>query len=425
MRTKIRDLSHDGRGIGTIEGKTIFVENAYPGEEIEVKITKEKKNYLEGELLEIIKKSPDRIEAICQDFYHCNGCQYCDYNYKAQLESKQERVKANFKKIAGLDLEEIKISGMENFYNYRNHIQLKIENGKIGYVDKKNFSVFKPKNCIVAPKNTGKIIEILEGWKAINKFSLLGIRENYKEQLMLIFVMPSSTNKKEKVDFSKIIDSLAKYNVSHIFINYNNNPKFHYGKNSKKIFGQGEFQEKILDNKFNLSPTSFFQVNRKQAELLYKKAIENLDLNKEDKVLELYSGIGTISMELAKGAKEVTGIEYASSAVEDAKENAKINKMTNTKFISGKVEEKLAAFKGDYNKILLDPPRAGADKKVIDAIIKLEAEKISYISCDPATLARDIKLLLESGKYKLEKVEIVDMFPLSSHVETVVLMSRN
>lgn len=152
--------------------------------------------------------------------------------------------------------------------------------------------------------------------------------------------------------------------------------------------------------------------------------MRNLDLKSEDKVLELYSGIGTITMEIGKTAKEVLGIEYAKSSVEDAKVNAKINNLENVEFISGKVEEKLSQIIGKYNKILLDPPRAGAEKSVIESILKLNPEIISYISCDPATLARDVGLLVEDGDYKLENVEIVDMFPLTSHVETVVSLSH-
>ena len=420
MKVKIRDLSHDGKGIGTLNDKTVFVENSYPTEEVEIEITKEKKKIAFGKTKEILQKSEDRIESICEDFYHCNGCQYCDYKYSAQLNSKVKRVKDNFRKLAGIEVEDIKIHGMDDFYNYRNHIQLKIKKDKIGYVDKENFSVFTPKNCIVAPKKTKEIINILQNWEDIDKFSLLGIRENHKGEILLVLV----TEKKPKdLKLEKIQNELKDLGVSHIYININKNPKYHYGKESILVMGEGDFYDEILGHKFILSPTSFFQVNRKQAEILYKIGIENLDLNNTDKVLELYSGVGTISMVIGEKAEKVLGIEYAKSSVEDAKKNKELNGFENIEFVSGKVEEKLAEFKKYYNKILLDPPRAGADKKVIEAIIKANPEKISYISCAPATLARDVKILVEDGGYKLESVEIVDMFPMTSHVESIILMT--
>ncbi|MDO5028718.1 MAG: 23S rRNA (uracil(1939)-C(5))-methyltransferase RlmD [Bacillota bacterium] len=418
MESRIRDLSHDGRGIGTIDGKTVFVQGAYPGELVQVAINKEKKNYLEAKAIKILQPSPDRIESICPDFYHCNSCQYCDYSYQAQVQSKRKRLQANLKKFAKLEISDIKVQPMADYNNYRNHIQLRIKDGTIGYVDKENFSVFKPSNCLIWPEKTGQLIESLEKLPDLKKINLLGLRENYKKDLMLILVTKSQVS----LDLQPIIQDLQDLGVSHIYQNINPRPAFHYGHKSILLYGQGAFEEEILGNKFILSPTSFFQVNRKQAENLYKKAIANLDLKKDDQVLELYSGIGTISVPLAQAAKTVLGIEYGKEAVKDAKKNAQLNGLKNMDFKAGKVENLLDQIPKDFNKVLLDPPRAGADKKVLEKILDLGPEKISYVSCDPATLARDLGILLASGKYSLEKVEIVDMFPLTSHLESVVLL---
>lgn len=420
MKTRITDLSHDGRGIGQVDGKIIFVQGAYPGEKVEVKITKTKKNYLEGRATEILKKSADRIESVCPDFYHCNGCQYCDYSYQAQLDSKVSRLKANLKKFAGLEVEDIKIHPMENYKNYRNHIQLKVKDGKIGYVDKENFSVFEAKACLIWPEKTPKVIEVLKKLPDINRINLIGLRENYKGDLMVILV--SRDEKKIKIE-DQLAD-LKALGVSHIYQNINSNPRFHYGRKSKVLHGDGPFKEEILKNTFNLSPTSFFQVNRTQAEVLYKIGIENLDLKSTDKVLELYSGIGTISMGLAKKAAYILGIEYNPEAVKDAKTNVKLNGLDNLDFKAGRAEDLLDKVSSDFNKILLDPARAGADKKVLEKILEIAPEKISYISCDPATLCRDLGILIKDGSYKVDKVEIVDMFPLSSHIESVVLLEK-
>ena len=420
MKTKIIDLSHDGRGIGQVDGKIIFVQDAYPGEEVEVEITKTKKNYLEGRTKEILKKSADRIESRCPDFYHCNGCQYCDYTYQAQLESKISRLKANLKKFAGLELAEIKIHPMENYHNYRNHVQLKVKDRTIGYVDKENYSVFQPKACLIWPEKTPEVIEVLKNLPDLDKINLIGLRENYKGDLMVILV----TKDEKGLKIKDQLEDLKDLGVSHIYQNINSNPRFHYGRKSKVLYGDGFFKEEILKNTFNLSPTSFFQVNRTQAETLYKIGIENLSLKSTDKVLELYSGIGTISMGLAKQAAYVLGIEYNQEAVADAKTNAKLNGLDNLDFKAGKAEDLLDKVSSDFNKILLDPARAGADKKVLEKILEIAPEKISYISCDPATLCRDLGILIKDGLYKVDKVEIVDMFPLSSHTECVCRLEK-
>ena len=420
MKTTITDLSHDGRGIGQVDGKIIFVQGAYPGEEVEIEITQSKKKYLEGRATEILKKSADRIESVCPDFYHCNGCKYCDYSYQAQLDSKVDRLKANLKKFAGLEVENIKIHPMENYHNYRNHVQLKVKDEKIGYVDKENFSVFEARSCLIWPEKTPQLIEVLKTLKDLDKINLIGLRENYKGDLMVILV----TKDEKKIKIEDQLADLKALRVSHIFQNINSNPRFHYGRQSRLLYGDGPFEEEILGTKFILSPTSFFQVNRKQAEVLYKIGIENLNLKPADKVLELYSGIGTISMGLAKEAAYVLGIEYNTQAVKDAKTNAKLNGLDNLDFKAGKVENLLDQVSPDFNKVLLDPARAGADKKVLEKILEIAPEKISYISCDPATLCRDLGILIKDGSYKVDKVEIVDMFPLSSHIECVIGIQR-
>ncbi|NLM01379.1 MAG: 23S rRNA (uracil(1939)-C(5))-methyltransferase RlmD [Treponema sp.] len=424
MEIHIEDLSHDARGIGRINGKVIFVEGAYPGEYVEGANIINKKRYLETKTSKIIKASPNRITKMCVDFYSCGGCQFCDYAYSAQLEFKINRVINEFKKFANINLKAIKINGMDKFYNYRNHIQLKVKNSQIGYITKDYKKIFTPKNCIIAPKDTDKIIEILKKWKQIDRISLIGIRENYAKEKMLILVTSSFS-----LEIYDIIDELKKLNVTHVYENKNNNPKSHYGKKSLLLYGKDDFEDKILGNTFVVSPTSFFQVNRSQAEVLYKKAIENLQLTFNDSIIELYCGVGTITMEIAKVVKNVFAIEYVSAAVEDAKENAKRNNVHNVQFVNGKVEDVLSRlddFVGDkkYNKLLLDPPRTGVEKNAIDAILKLNPEVISYVSCDPATLARDVGLLTANGNYVVESVEIVDMFPLTSHVETVALLSH-
>lgn len=419
ITVEIKDLSHDGKGIGFLDGKPIFVPEVYPGETVEVEVLKEKKKFLEGKPVEIIKKSPLRIESICRDFLHCGGCNFCDYDYEEQLKFKSNRVKSDLKKYAKIQIEELKINKSEKILNYRNHVQLFSKNGEIGYYKKNTHEIFTPKECIIAPKKTNEIISVLKNFKEIEKVKVIGIRENYKNEVMLVFV--TSTN--EKLDLKSISEDLKNIGVISVYQNYNDNSNIHYGIKSELKFGEENFFDRINGFRFKISPNSFFQVNREMAEKLFNKAIEYLELKKTDEILELYCGNGSITMGIAEKVKKVTAIEYNENAIKDAKINANLNKIDNIKFIAGKAEEEIKKLSKNYNKILLDPPRTGAKPEVLEEIIKLNPEKIVYISCNPSTLARDIKILSEKG-YKLRKIELYDMFLLSYHVETVVLMSR-
>ena len=416
----IIDLTHDGRGVAKQNGRPVFIKGAYPGETVIANIVKDKKSFLEGELQSVLVPSADRIDSVCEDFGHCGGCDFCDYKYESQLEFKSNRVKNDLKKFAGLDEKEIEIHGMDSYINHRNHVQLSVKNGTIGYNKRGTNEVFTPKNCIIAPKATGEIKKLLTSLSELRKINLIGIRENFKGDVMLILV----TRNNITLDISPLVEELKKLGVTHIYQNLNDNPRVHYGKNSVLLFGYEEFVDKILGFNFEISPTSFFQVNRPQGEILYKIAIDNLELTKDDKILELYSGIGTMTLPVATIADEVLGIEYSQKAVQDAKKNAVINNTSNVRFKAGKAEELIKKVGAKFNKVLLDPPRSGAAPEVIEAIKTLNPERIVYVSCNPATLSRDIKLLIEEGQYKVKKVDAVDMFGLSYHVETVVLMSR-
>ena len=416
----IIDLTHDGRGVAKQNGRPVFIKGAYPGETVIANIVKDKKSFLEGELQSVLVPSADRIDSVCEDFGHCGGCDFCDYKYESQLEFKSNRVKNDLKKFAGLDEKEIEIHGMDSYINHRNHVQLSVKDGTIGYNKRGTNEVFMPKNCIIAPKATGEIKKLLTSLSELRKINLIGIRENFKGDVMLILV----TRNNITLDISPLVEELKKLGVTHIYQNLNDNPRVHYGKNSVLLFGYEEFVDKILGFNFEISPTSFFQVNRPQGEILYKIAIDNLELTKDDKILELYSGIGTMTLPVARLADEVLGIEYSQKAVQDAKKNAVINNTSNVRFKAGKAEELIKKVGSKLNKILLDPPRSGAAPEVIEAIKTLNPERIVYVSCNPATLSRDIKLLIEEGQYKVKKVDAVDMFGLSYHIECVIGMQR-
>ena len=416
----IIDLTHDGRGVAKQNGRPVFIKGAYPGETVIANIVKDKKSFLEGELQSVLVPSADRIDSVCEDFGHCGGCDFCDYKYESQLEFKSNRVKNDLKKFAGLDEKEIEIHGMDSYINHRNHVQLSVKDGTIGYNKRGTNEVFMPKNCIIAPKATGEIKKLLTSLSELRKINLIGIRENFKGDVMLILV----TRNNITLDISPLVEELKKLGVTHIYQNLNDNPRVHYGKNSVLLFGYEEFVDKILGFNFEISPTSFFQVNRPQGEILYKIAIDNLELTKDDKILELYSGIGTMTLPVARLADEVLGIEYSQKAVQDAKKNAVINNTSNVRFKAGKAEELIKKVGAKLNKILLDPPRSGAAPEVIEAFNTLNPERIVYVSCNPATLSRDIKLLIEEGQYKVKKVDAVDMFGLSYHIECVIGMQR-
>ncbi|WP_138159659.1 23S rRNA (uracil(1939)-C(5))-methyltransferase RlmD [Peptoniphilus catoniae] len=420
MKLEIKDFDYKGRGFAKKDGKIYFVPGGIIGDSVEVQITEKKSKYSLAKINKIIEKSPDRVKAKCPYFKSCGACDFQNYNYQKQINWKKDKVKQDLFRIGDIDIEVEDTLAMKDPYFYRNNIQLKVVNGKIGYYEKTSDKLVEIDKCLVAENEINKTIAFLKTYKELKSLDEIVIRQNYLGEILVVLIG------KSKLKYAAdLIDQPKNLKIKSIYQNIRQNPKFRFGKEFIKVYGDDVLIDKLADYEFEISPSSFFQVNRSQTERLYQLAIDNLDLKKEDKVLDLYCGIGTISIAVAKFVNQVVGVEISKQAVENARKNAQRNEISNARFIAGKSEEiidRLIEEGYKANKIILDPPRAGLDKKLITSLEKLGAEKISYISCNPSSQARDIKLLKKT--YKVERVSPVDLFCHSVHVEALALLVK-
>lgn len=440
IQGEIIDFTHEGNGVLKLDKLIIFVQGALIGDKVEVRINEIKKNFAIGSLVKIIEPSKDRIDLDFELTESKGGIPFIEYEYSKQLEWKTKKVKSDLEKIGGLTNVNVKDAiGMEDTFRYRNHVQIPVgtKNGEtvIGFYQLNSNQIVDMKASILQPEIGNKVLNIIRTW--MEKYNIssydkrtkkgvlrhIGIRTNKDNQAMVILVSGTDNlpNKNE------LIDMLTKEEVVSIYHNVNKlNSSMTYGRKYKKLYGEDRILDYIGDFKFYLSPNSFFQINRIQAETLYNKAIEYLDLDNEDIVYDLYCGIGTISLYIANKSKNVYGVEIVKEAIEDAKENAILNNVDNVEFLVGKSEEvfpKLMKKGIKGNKVVIDPPRKGCEKEVLEAIVELGPERVVYVSCNSTTMARDVKYLVENG-YKVVEVQPVDMFGHTAHVEAIVLLHR-
>jgi len=463
----IEDIGVSGEGIGKVDGYTLFVKDTVIGDVVRVKIMKAKKNYGYARLMDIIKPSKDRVEPACPIARQCGGCQIQAMNYNAQLKYKQKLVKDNLLRIGGLtegaDYEMCEILGMDTPFRYRNKAQYPVGEDKDGnivmgfYAGHTHSIIACPDDdCMLGHSDNAFILNAVKEWmkeyrvRAYNENIHKGtvrhvlIRTGYHTDEVMVCLVTKKMLRKEAADgLVKAIQKL-KLNVASLVVNINKeDTNVILGKECITLYGRPYIEDYIGDIKFQISPLSFYQVNPKQTEVLYNKALEFAGLKGNESVWDMYCGIGTISLFLAKKAGKVYGVEIVPQAIEDAKNNAKINNIDNAEFFVGKAEEVVPAFykkqtgvqsdndstdSKEYDMtrpdvVVVDPPRKGCDKKLLDTIVSMTPDRIVYVSCDSATLARDLKLLVEYG-YKVEKVQPVDQFGNTVHVETVVLLSH-
>ena len=463
----IEDIGVSGEGIGKVDGYTLFVKDTLIGDVVRVKIMKAKKNYGYARLMDIIKPSEDRVEPACPIARQCGGCQIQAMNYNAQLKYKQKLVKDNLLRISGLtegvDYEMCEILGMDTPFRYRNKAQYPVGEDKDGnivmgfYAGHTHSIIACPDDdCMLGHRDNAFILKAVKEWmkeyrvRAYNENIHKGtvrhvlIRTGYHTDEVMVCLVTKKMLRKEAADgLVKAIQKL-KLNVASLVVNINKeDTNVILGKECITLYGRPYIEDYIGDIKFQISPLSFYQVNPKQTEVLYNKALEFAGLKGNESVWDMYCGIGTISLFLAKKAGKVYGVEIVPQAIEDAKNNAKINNIDNAEFFVGKAEEVVPAFykkqtgvqsdndstdSKEYDMtrpdvVVVDPPRKGCDKKLLDTIVSMTPDRIVYVSCDSATLARDLKLLVEYG-YKVEKVQPVDQFGNTVHVETVVLLSH-
>lgn len=459
----IDDCGTSGEGIGKVDGYTLFVKDAIIGDVIKAKIIKAKKNYGYGRLMEIIKPSKDRVKPECPVSRQCGGCQILEMSYEAQLKYKYNLVKGNIERIGGIsDYELLPVLGMEKPYRYRNKAQYPVgmdKNGNIvtGFYAGRTHSIIECNDCLIGSEKNSAILETIKNW--MNKCNIepynektgsglvrhILVRTGYHtDECMVCVVVNSDDIDKKAAEI--LVDMLVKLrsrniNIQSVVANTNKeNTNVILGKKCETLYGRGYIEDYIGNIKYQISPLSFFQVNPAQTEVLYGKALEFAGLTGSETVWDMYCGIGTISLFLARKARKVYGVEIVPQAIEDARNNAKINGIENAEFFVGKAEEVVPAFydemkmkaaAGDEDAersihpdvVVVDPPRKGCDQILLSTIADMQPLRIVYVSCDSATLARDLAILEEEG-YKTVKVQPVDQFAHTVHVECVCLLSK-
>lgn len=391
MQVHIDRMDHFGNGIGNINGKIIFVKGALTGETVDVTITKDKKSFMEGTINTIIYKSSKRVEPFCNYFGVCGGCSLCHLNYENTLEYKKDRVKNILSKF---DIPKINVIRNENDLYYRNKIELKIVDCKLGFYEKSTHNLIEIKECKVTKKSINKSFEFVKNMKLEN--ANVTIRANYNDEVLIII------DSKEK----PVILNPEDYKIVGIVLN------------DKCIYGQDNFMEKINNLFFTVSYNSFFQVNNYINLELFNLIKENI-VGKT--ALDLYSGVGTLSIVASKVVDKVYSIEVTQNAVKNALINAKINKCDNINFILGKVEDKIGFINDKIDTIIVDPARAGLDKKTIEVINNICPQRIIYVSCDTQSLANN---LLDLANYEIKKFYILDMFSYTYHIECFCILDR-
>ncbi|MBQ8189053.1 MAG: 23S rRNA (uracil(1939)-C(5))-methyltransferase RlmD [Lachnospiraceae bacterium] len=452
----IEDVGMDGEGIGKVDGFTLFIKDAVIGDVVEAKIMKAKKNYAYARLEKVVTPSPFRVEPLCEFARVCGGCQIQAVDYTEQLRFKERKVFHDLVRIGGFDKAYVEsvmepIVGMEEPFFYRNKAQYPVginKQGKLvaGFYAGRTHSIIANTDCKLGITANQKILEAVLQFMEDNHISaydetlhkglvrhvLIRCGFTTKEVMVCLVINGKSFPKaKDLVDrllALSLEDESDEWKITSICISSNTkDTNVIMGDSFDVLYGNGYITDYIGDVAFRISPLSFYQVNPVQTKKLYELALEYANLNGGETVWDLYCGIGTISLFLAKAAGMVYGVEIIPQAIDNAKENAKLNHISNAKFYVGKAEEVLPEkyekeqIKADV--IVVDPPRKGCDEKCLNTMVKMKPERIVYVSCDPATLARDLKYLCANG-YELKRVRAVDQFPHSVHVECVTLLQR-
>ena len=452
--TKCVDLNHEGQGVCKIDGIKdgeevnnfpIFVNNMIPDEKGQLEITKLSKTYGYANVVKIFNdtRSKNRTRPLCPNYEKCGGCNIMHMSYPYQLEFKTKMVKDTLWKLGSIDnVEVLPTIGMSNPDKYRNKVQVPFRKTfyktVCGFFAKDSHNVIPLTECLIQPDISTSIIHFVRNM--CNEFKIDGYVENENTglirhllvrtnhdltEIMLVFVLTNSELPYKDEIIAKIIKRYP--NVKSIIINVNNKVgNTILGEKCLTIYGNDYIKDTLCGLKFRIGPKSFYQVNHVQTEKLYNKAISLADLNENDILIDAYCGIGTIGLIASKHVKEVYGVEIVDEAIKNAKINAKENKIKNSHYVCNKAEEQIVKWKSEginANVIVVDPPRKGCDIKLLETIDEMNIEKVVYVSCDPATLARDLKILIQKG-YKLEVVQPVDMFPYTSNVETIAYLKR-
>ncbi|PWA10357.1 23S rRNA (uracil(1939)-C(5))-methyltransferase RlmD [Pueribacillus theae] len=443
IEVEFQDMTHDGSGVAKVNGYTLFVPYGLPGEKAKVKVLKTKKAYGYGKLLQLTSESEFRTEPSCPIYNQCGGCQLQHLTYEGQLNYKQKQVQDALARIGGLEHVHVHpVIGMEPPWRYRNKAQVPVgeeEAGLIaGFYQKSSHRIINMEACLIQEESNDQVVNIVKriandlGISAYDEQEHRGVLRHiiakYGKQTKEIMVV-LITKTKDLPHKKQLIERITKEIPNVKSIVHNVNPKrtnVIFGDETSTIWGEPYIYDYIGDIKFAISARSFYQVNPVQTKVLYDKALEYAALTGKETVIDAYCGIGTISLFLAKQAHKVYGVEIVGEAIADAKRNARLNHIENAEFAVGQAEKVIPWWHKQGIQaavIVVDPPRKGCDEVLLKTIIAMNPERIVYVSCNPATLARDLRIL-EDGGFETKEVQPVDMFPHTTHVECVALMSR-
>ncbi len=424
IELEIERLGVNGEGVASLEGFVLFVDGALPGERIRAKIYERRKSFGRASVVEILRRSPHRVEPVCPLFGRCGGCQLMHLAYSEQLKAKRQRVVDALERIG-------KISGSSvlsclpspESLSYRNKIQLPVsQSGKLGLYAQGSHDLIEIERCFIHShlgERVFKEVQKLVSSKDDFRHVLIKTAVHTNEALVIVVTKGEEF---PKGFAEKLLNSMPE--IKGVVQNINAVPgNVILGPTFKTVAGQGWIQERLHNLLFKVSPASFFQVNPTQAEKLYSLVLEMCALEGGETVLDAFCGVGTLALILAKNAKEVVGIECVEDAISDAKENAQLNGICNANFICGLAEEKIVTLQ-KVDVAVLNPPRKGCEPLLLEKLAKLAPKSIVYISCDPATLARDLRFLIDRG-YTLDQVQPLDMFPQTAHVECVVKLIKD
>ena len=439
---KIEGLGSGGEGVGRYENFTVFVKGALPGEKVEAVITLVKKSYAQGRLEKIVTESAERVEPLCPVYAECGGCQLQHLSYPGQLRAKRQQVEDALRRIGRTDAAVLPAIGAASPFNYRNKMQLPAsgvgETLAIGCYAALTHRVIATDRCLIQKEANNQVLEVVRRW--MRRFDISAYDEKTGKglvrhvmarvgaasgEVMAVLVASGYDLPHRK----ELIERLIKFvpGLTSVILNINKKPgNVVMGPKSRLLWGREAITERLGHLSFNISAQSFFQVNSEQAQKLYNKAIEYASLTGKETVVDVYCGTGTISLYAARHALKVYGVEIVAAAVEDARVNAQKNGCLNVEFISGDAAEALKALFASGVRpdvAFLDPPRAGCEEKVLAALAAAGPRRVVYVSCNPASLARDVERLAQLG-YDAAIAQPVDMFPMTMHIETVCLLSK-
>lgn len=415
--TKITSVSSDGNGVGHIDGFTVFVPCTAAGDTVKIALEKVKSRFGEGRLLEIIEPSADRTEPGCSAFGRCGGCQLRHMNYEAELCEKRGIIENAMQRIGGFSGFKLEnITGMDAPCRYRNKMIFHVNSDLCGFFAVKSHEIIPLDDCEIGFEENKNIVAAIKGFLPQSGLTQIFMRKAFKTGEIMVVL----SAKKKIENTGKIVERLhgADKNIAGIIADIN-------GK-KELLWGKDKIEDILCGVKFKISADSFFQVNPLQTEKLYSKALEYADLTGSETVMDIYCGIGTISLCAAKRSKKIIGIEIVERAVLDARENAEYNGIDNAEFYAGSAENIVPRLINNGERpevVILDPPRSGSDERTLGAIVNAAPKRIVYVSCNPATLARDARFLADNG-YEIIHAEGFDLFPRTMHVETAVQLSQ-